>query len=50
MVFQLVEFTGNHKTVFQIKDENASTDLSSLLTRLITMGLYAGSVSLLNND
>lgn len=46
----LVDFTGNHKTVFQIKDENASSDLTSLLTRLITMGLYAGSVSSLNND
>ena len=46
----LVDFTGNNKAVFRINDEDAPIHLHSLLTRLLTMGLYAGSVSSLNNE
>lgn len=46
----LIDFTGNKKAVFKVNDEEASIHLHSLLTRLLTMGLYAVSVSSLNNE
>ncbi|MBQ2882819.1 MAG: TIR domain-containing protein [Alphaproteobacteria bacterium] len=46
----LVDFTGNEKKVFQFGDERPIEEFHALLTRLLTMGLYAGSVSALGDE
>lgn len=46
----LVDFTGNEKRVFRFGDDRTTEEFQALLTRLLTMGLYAGSVSALGED